>query len=72
MLLVLRKQKQKGRLRRKSAFQLSDVKQKPTQSEQPITRKENFIRSQWELRVKTSQLPEARENTSDKVAVDFS
>ena len=48
-------------------------KAKPKHVQQPIRqRKENIIRSQRELLVKTSKLPGAQENASGQVAIGFS
>ena len=48
------------------------VKPRPKQAQQPIKTKENITTSQWELRVRTSTMLEARENVSDEDAVGFS
>ena len=57
----------------KSAFQLSVVNPKPKQEELPIRIKETITkRSQWVLEVKTSKLPEERENTSHQVEIGIS
>ena len=48
------------------------VKPKPKQAQQPIKTKENITTSQWELRVRTSTMLEARENVSDEDTVGFS
>ena len=45
---------------------------RPKQAQQPIKTKENITTSQWELRVRTSTMLEARENVSDEDAVGFS
>ena len=41
-------------------------------SRRPITTKENIKRNQQELKVRTSNLPRARENADDQVAIGFS
>ena len=38
------------------------IKPRPKQAQQPIKTKENITTSQWELRVRTSTMLEAREN----------
>ena len=38
----------------------------------PVRRKENTLKSQWELKIKTSQLPKAQENSSDQFGMGFS
>ena len=48
------------------------VKPRPKQAQQPIKTKENIPTSQWELRVRTSTMLEAREIVSDEDAVGFS
>ena len=53
-------------------FRLSVVKPKPKLSQRPIRTKVNITRSQSELKVNTSNRPEARENASDQVATGFS
>ena len=53
-----------------STFQLSVVKPKPKQLKRPIRRKENTFESQWELKVKTTKLPEARRG--HQVVIGFS
>ena len=37
--------------------------------QQPIWRKENNFKSQWELKVKIAKLPKARENAGDQVVI---
>ena len=54
-----------------SAFRLNVEEPVPKLSQQPIRAKENVTRSQWELRVKTSKLPKARENAGDQVLIVF-
>ena len=40
-------------------------------SQQPITRKENTFKSQWELKVKPTELSKARENAGGQVVIGF-
>ena len=48
---------------RQSAFLLA---------QEPIKRKENSPKSEWELEVNTAKLPKARENAGDQVVIGFS
>ena len=34
-------------------------------------KKENTFKNQWELKVKTTKLPEVQENAGDQVVIDF-
>ena len=51
---------------------MSVVKLKPKLSLRPIRKKENTQKSQWQLKVKTTKLPEGRENTRGQVVIGFS
>ena len=57
----------------KGAFWLCVVKKKKQTklSRRPMRRKENTLSSQWEPKVKTSKLPNARENTGNQVVTIF-
>ena len=55
-----------------SAFLLSVVHSKPKESQRPTRRKKNNFKSQWELKVKRTKLPEAREDADDQVVIGFS
>ena len=41
-------------------------------AQEPIKRKENSPKSEWELEVNTAKLPKARENAGDQVVIGFS
>lgn len=47
------------------------LKHKPKWSQRPITSKGQIRRSQWELKVKTSELTEARENAVNQETIEF-
>ena len=55
----------------KSAFQLSAVKPKPKQPQRPI-RAKSISQGTNQLKVRTCNRSEARENASDQVAIGFS
>ena len=54
----------------KSDFRLSVVKPKLVLSQRPMWRKENTLKSHWELKVKTTKQPKAREN-ADQAVIGF-
>ena len=45
---------------------------KTNESQQPIKRKENNSKTQWELKVWTTNQPKARENAGDQIGIAFS
>ena len=55
-----------------SALQLTVIKPKPKLLQGPIGGQENTLKSQSELKVKTSKSPKAQENAGDQVVIDFS
>ena len=75
---VCRKQRKKvvaiphGEIRLKSSFRLSVVKTKTKAIIPANHRKGSSTWSQWELKVKTSELPVTRENAGDQVVIDVS
>ena len=47
------------------------LKHKPKWSQVPITSKEHIRRSQWELKVKTSELTDVRKNAVNQETIGF-
>ena len=58
--------------RKTEHFSIERRRAKPKKSPQPIVRKKNTLKSQWELKVRVTKPPKARESAGDQVAVGFS